>query len=167
MKTKNHDRLVDIFSKTNNTNWKLYIVGGDHGDQNISTKLKKQIKELNLEDKVILVGPSKNVNEYLLKSKIFAFTSQMEGFPNVVGEAMAAQLPVVSYDCVAGPRDMIDDSVNGFLVPIYDDNLFVERLNHLMNNENIRKEMGLRAAEKIRQFDSEIICNKLYNVISE
>ena len=167
MKTKNHDRLVDIFSKTNNTNWKLYIVGGDHGDQNISTKLKKQIKELNLEDKVILVGPSKNVNEYLLKSKIFAFTSQMEGFPNVVGEAMAAQLPVVSYDCVAGPRDMIDDSVNGFLVPIYDDNLFVERLNHLMNNENIRKEMGLRAAEKIRQFDSEIICNKFYNVISE
>lgn len=167
MKTKNHDRLIDIFSKTNNTNWKLYIVGGDHGNQNISTKLKKQIKELNLEDKVILVGPSKNVNEYLLKSKIFAFTSQMEGFPNVVGEAMAAQLPVVSYDCVAGPRDMIDDSVNGFLVPVYDDNLFVERLNHLMNNENIRKEMGLRAAEKIRQFDSEIICNKFYNVISE
>lgn len=167
MKSKNHDRLVKIFSETQNENWKLVLVGGDHGNQNISQKLKELIKSLKLEDKVILVGSSKNVNEYLLKSKIFAFTSEMEGFPNVVGEAMAAQLPVVSYDCVAGPRDMIDDGINGYLVPVYDDKLFVERLNYLMTNDKERKIMGEKASEKISQFDSETICKKFYNIISE
>ena len=165
MKSKNHDRLINNFSETQNENWKLVLVGGDHGNDNISQKLKEQIKSLNLEDKVVLVGASKEVNEYLLKSKIFAFTSEREGFPNVVGEAMAAQLPVVSYDCVAGPRDMIDDGINGYLVPVYDDKLFVEKLNHLMTNEEERKIMGEKAGEKIGQFDSEKICNKFYNII--
>lgn len=165
MKSKNHDRLVKIFSETQNENWKLVLVGGDHGNQNISQKLKDLIKSLNLEDKVLLVGASNNVNEYLLKSKIFAFTSEMEGFPNVVGEAMAAQLPVVSYDCIAGPRDMIDDGINGYLVPVYDDKLFIEKLNHLMTNEEERKVMGEKASEKISKFDSETICYKFYNVI--
>lgn len=165
MKSKNHDRLINNFSETQNENWKLVLVGGDHGNDNISQKLKEQIKSLNLEDKVVLVGASKEVNEYLLKSKIFAFTSEREGFPNVVGEAMAAQLPVVSYDCVAGPRDMIDDGINGYLVPVYDDKLFVEKLNHLMTNEEERKIMGEKASEKIGLFDSEKICNKFYNII--
>ena len=165
MKSKNHDRLVNIFSKTQNKGWKLVLVGGAFGKEDLSINLKKQIAELGLEDKVILAGASKDVNSYLLKSKIFAFTSDHEGFPNSIGEAMAAGLPVVSYDCIAGPSDMIDDGISGFLVPVFDDNLFVERLDYLMTHECERIEMGKAAKEKIKQFDTEQICSKFYNII--
>lgn len=165
MKSKNHDRLVNIFSKTKNEGWKLVLVGGAFGKEDLSIKLKKQISELGLDDKVILAGASKDVNSYLLKSKIFAFTSDHEGFPNSIGEAMAAGLPVVSYDCVAGPSDMIDDGISGYLVPVFDDDLFVKRLDYLMTHECERREMGKAAVEKIKQFDSDLICNKFYSVI--
>lgn len=165
MKSKNHDRLVNIFSKTQNDGWKLVLVGGAFGKEDLSISLRKQIAELGLEDRVILAGASKDVNTYLLKSKIFAFTSDHEGFPNSIGEAMAAGLPVVSYDCIAGPSDMIDDGISGFLVPVFDDNMFVERLNYLMSHENERREMGKAAVEKIKQFDTAQICNTFYNVI--
>ena len=167
MNSKNHDRLVRIFSKTDYQNWKLVIVGGDFANHNNSTKLNKIIKELHLEDKVILAGAQKDVNSYLLKSKIFAFTSEMEGFPNVIGEAMAAQLPVVSYDCVAGPRDMITDGEDGFLIPVYDDDLFIEKLNKLMTDECLRVRMAENAVNSIRKFDSEMILGKFYNAIVE
>lgn len=165
MKSKNHDRLVNIFSKTKNGGWKLVLVGGAFGKEDLSIKLKQQVAELGLEDKVVLAGASNDVNSYLLKSKIFAFTSDHEGFPNSIGEAMAAGLPVVSYDCVAGPSDMIDDGISGYLVPVFDDDLFVKRLDYLMTHECERREMGKAAVEKIKQFDSELICDKFYSVI--
>lgn len=165
MISKNHDRLVNIFSKTKNEGWKLVLVGGAFGKEDLSIKLKKQVAELGLDDRVVFAGASKDVNSFLLKSKIFAFTSDHEGFPNSIGEAMAAGLPVVSYDCVAGPSDMIDDGISGYLVPVFDDDLFVKRLNYLMTHESERREMGEAAKEKIKQFDTEQICTKFYNII--
>lgn len=167
MKSKNHDRLIRIFSQTHNEGWKLVIVGGAFGKEDLSIKLKALAKELGVEEKVIFAGASKDVNSYLLKSKIFAFTSDHEGFPNSLGEAMAASLPVVSYDCVAGPSDMIDDGVNGYLVPVFDDDLFVERLNYLMSHEEKRQQMGKLALEKIKQFDANAICEKFFDVITK
>lgn len=167
MKSKNHDRLVRIFSKTDYKDWKLVIVGGDFANQDNSAKLKKIISELHLEDNVVLAGSQKDVNSYLLKSKIFAFTSEMEGFPNVIGEAMAAKLPVVSYDCVAGPRDMITDGKDGYLIPVHDDNSFSEKLNKLMTNENLRSKMADNAVRSICRFDSETILLKFYKAIAE
>lgn len=167
MTSKNHDRLVRIFSQTDYKDWKLVIVGGDFANQNNSGKLKKLINELHLENHVVLVGAQKDVNSYLLKSKIFAFTSEREGFPNVVGEAMAAQLPVVSYDCVAGPREMIMDGENGYLIPVYDDRMFTVKLNNLMTDEALRISMAEKALKSIRKFDSEVILQKFHTAIVE
>lgn len=165
MSSKNHDRLIKIFGKSNHKDWKLILVGGDFANQNNSKKLKKLIYNLNLENQVILAGSQKDVNSYLLKSKIFAFTSSKEGFPNVIGEAMAAKLPVVSYDCIAGPSEMIDDGLNGFLIPVFNDDLFLEKLEFLMNNNEIREEMGQNAIKKIKQFDANNICIQFYETI--
>ena len=132
----------------------------ENGKVDLSAGLKELARELGVEDKVIFTGASKDVNSYLLKSKIFAFTSDHEGFPNSLGEAMAAGLPVVSYDCVAGPSDMIDDGVNGYLVPVFDDELFIKRLDYLMSHEDERQQIGKAAREKIKQFDAKSICDK-------
>lgn len=165
IKTKHYDRLIKLFAELNRSDWKLVIVGGDAQNQNNMAKLQAQLTEMGNPANIELAGTQKDVESYLLKSKIFAFTSSSEGFPNVVGEAMSAGLPVVSYDCVAGPSDMIEDGVNGYLVPVFDDELFKQRLIELMDDEEKREEMGLMAKESIRQFEVEKIVAKFYEFI--
>ncbi len=165
IKTKNQDRLIRIFSELNNKNWKLVIVGYDHLKQKNSIILEQLIKELGLQNQVELAGKRDNVEDYYLKSKIFAFTSSSEGFPNVIGEAMSAGLPVVAYDCVAGPSDLISDGKNGFLIPLFDDQEFKENLELLMNDESLIKEMGMNAKEGMKRFDKDLISQQFLEFI--
>lgn len=163
--TKNFNRLIDIFTRINKTDWKMIIIGGDSDKQNNSIGLQAQIERLGMSENIIMTGTKKNVEDYLLRAKIFAFTSSSEGFPNVIGEAMSAGLPVISYDCIAGPSDMIEDGKNGFLIPLFKDKLFEERLRYLMNNEEIREQMGIYAKESIIKFSVSNIGKQFYNFI--
>lgn len=165
--TKNFDQLINIFNNTDNDNWKLIIVGGDAIKQKNSVTLQKMIDDLKLSEKVILAGTQKDVESYLLKSKIFAFTSSSEGFPNVVGEAMSAGLPVVSYDCIAGPSDMINNGENGYLIPLFDQDMFKEKLNYLMNHAEIISQMSENAKLSIKKFSTENICEQYCNFITK
>lgn len=165
--TKHYDRLINIFAAIDNPEWKLCIVGGDALKLNNSEKYRKQIEKMHLQGRVILTGMQKNVDDYLNKASIFAFPSSSEGFPNVIGEAMVAGLPVVSYDCVAGPSDMIEDGKNGYLVPVFDDELMKERLRELMQDEQKRIAMGDNAKESIRRFDKDVICQHFYEFITK
>lgn len=155
--TKHHDLLIRIFSKLNAPGWKLIIIGGNALKQNNLESLKNLIEKMNLKDKVVLTGELSGIDEYYQKSKIFAFTSSSEGFPNVVGEALSAGLPVISYDCIAGPSEMIVDGENGFLVPVFDDEQFQEKLQQLIDNENLREQMAEKAKESIKRFSVETI----------
>lgn len=165
--SKNFDRLINIFSSIDSNDWKLMIVGGDSNKENNFEKLKQIIVNKNLEDKIELLGYRTDIDELLLKSKIFAFTSSSEGFPNVIGEAMSAGLPVVSYDCVAGPSDIIEEGKNGFLIPLFDDEKFEKKLRYLMENEDKRLIMGINARESIQKFSVENIGEKFYQFILE
>jgi GalNAc-alpha-(1->4)-GalNAc-alpha-(1->3)-diNAcBac-PP-undecaprenol alpha-1,4-N-acetyl-D-galactosaminyltransferase len=163
--TKHIDRLIKIFGHINFDNWKLIIVGGDALKQNNSIILQNQIEEMKMQDKIFLTGTQKNVEEYLLRAKIFAFTSSSEGFPNVIGEAMSAGLPVVAYDCVAGPAEMIEDGKNGYLIPLFNDQLFEEKLRYLMTHEEEAKKMGEYGRESIKRFSTEVIAEKFYKTL--
>jgi GalNAc-alpha-(1->4)-GalNAc-alpha-(1->3)-diNAcBac-PP-undecaprenol alpha-1,4-N-acetyl-D-galactosaminyltransferase len=152
IRTKHQDKLIELFMRISQPGWKLVIVGYDHLKQNISERLKKIIEDKHAEDSVILAGKQTDVESYYLKSKIFAFTSSSEGFPNVIGEAMSACLPVVTFDCVAGPSEMIKDNYNGFLIPLFDYKLFQEKLEILMKDEDLRDIYGKRSREYIMKF---------------
>ena len=165
IKTKHHDRLIKIFSKLNAPGWKLVIVGGNALKQNNLSSLQQQVIELNLNNRVVLTGESADVAGWYRKSALFAFTSSSEGFPNVIGEALSAGLPVVSYDCVAGPSEMITNGENGFLVPVFDDKLFQEKLQLLINDAELRKNMGENALENIKKFSTEAIGAQFLNFI--
>ncbi len=155
--TKHHDKLIKLFSKLNAPGWKLVIVGGNALKENNFDKLRQLIRYLDLENKVELTGEQKTVEEYYLKSKIFAFTSSVEGFPNVVGEALSSGLPVIAYDCIAGPSEMITDGENGYLVPVFDDVMFQGKLQKLINDEALRDKMAKKAKESIKKFSVESI----------
>ncbi len=158
--TKHQDKLIELFVKINKPGWKLVIVGYDHLKQSHMARLQELIVQLNASDRVTLSGKQSNVEEYYLKSKIFAFTSSSEGFPNVIGEAMSAGLPVVAFDCVAGPSEMIRNDENGFLIPVFDYNLFSEKLDLLMSDDLMRTKFGDHAKESIKKFSVESIGEK-------
>lgn len=165
--TKNFDQLIDIFAKIDAPDWKLVIVGGDANQQTNMSKLQKQIDDCQLNARVILAGQQKDVESYLLKSKIFAFTSSSEGFPNVIGEAMSAGLPVVAYDCIAGPSDMIEDGMNGYLIPLFDKKKYGYKLRELMLDEESVKRMGGYASQSIQRFNVNQITEAYYHVLTK
>jgi len=167
IKTKNFDQLICMFSEINNGDWKLIIVGGDAKKMKLSVDLQRLINEIGVEHSVILAGEQENIDRYYKKSKIFAFTSSSEGFPNVIGEALSAGLPVVSYDCTAGPSEMIEDGKNGFLIPEFNQTKFKKKLSQLMLDRKLRKNMSKGTKSSIYRFNTNIIANKFYSFINE
>ncbi len=149
IKTKHHDELIRMFARLNPPNWKLVIVGGDALKQQNSVQLQALIDELGMFNKVELAGKRADVDDFYRKSQIFAFTSSSEGFPNVIGEAMSAGLPVVAYDCVAGPSDLIEHEKTGFLVPLHDTTTFIHHLKCLIENADLRENVAAKARERV------------------
>lgn len=166
IRTKHIDQMIRIFSETKNSGWKLVIVGGDAKKLDLSEELQKLVEELELGQQIVLAGQQKDVDSYYNRSKIFAFASSSEGFPNVIGEALTAGLPVVAYDCTAGPADMIEDGKNGFLVPLFDQQKFKEKMNQLMSDHKLRKKLGSNARSVLIKFESEAILNEFYKFIT-
>lgn len=165
IETKHHDELIRLFVEINDPSWKLIIVGDDALKQRNRMKLELLIKELDAENKVFLAGSQKEVEPFYLKSKIFAFTSSSEGFPNVIGEAMSAGLPVVAFDCMSGPSDMIVNEENGYLIELFNYESFKKHLKTLMSDESLRLKLGLNAAESIQEFKIDEISKKYKKMI--
>ena len=160
IETKHHDRLIEIFSKLDAPDWKLLIAGANALNENNFNILEDKIESLGLQDRVELLGRVQNVDAIYSKSKIFAFTSSVEGFPNVVGEALSAGCPVVSYDCIAGPSEMIENGINGFLVEVFDDSTFQNSLQELINDEKLAERMSKNAINSIDKFSVKKIGEK-------
>src|SRR5690606_30500414 len=138
------------FIQINNTSWKLCFLGdGQH-----QVAVKEKSRTSTLVDHIKFEGNRPDVDTWYQKSSVFAFTSTSEGFPNALGEAMAHGCACISFDCVAGPSELIDDGVNGFLIPEGDHALYVQRLKQLMVVEELRIRFGKNAMEKMKQFNN-------------
>ncbi|CAL2088367.1 putative N-acetylgalactosamine-N, N'-diacetylbacillosaminyl-diphospho-undecaprenol 4-alpha-N-acetylgalactosaminyltransferase [Tenacibaculum sp. 190524A02b] len=138
---KGQQYLIEAFSKLQDKSWKLIILG----EGTLRKELEKQIEVLELEDKIFLMGSVKNVDEWLSRASIFAFTSISEGFPNALVEAMSAGLPCISFDCNAGPRDIIENEKNGILIPVRSIDSLVNSINRLIKSEELRYDLGIKA----------------------
>lgn len=160
IKSKNFEGLITIFASINPKDWKLVIVGDDSLNQHNKKTLINLTIKLGVESKVVFAGSKADVDYYYNISKIFAFTSISEGFPNVIGEAMSAGLPVISYDCIAGPSELIENNVTGYLINLNDKDEYKYYLEKLINSEKTRTEFGRNALKKIRKFSIEEIGQK-------
>lgn len=128
---KNVSAIIAIISQINLTDFHLKIIG--EGSEMES--LKKQVQEKGLESKVTFTGrlPINEIKNELLKSKIFLFTSLNEAFGMVLLEAMFCGNALISYDCNYGPSDIINQN-NGFLIPLNNQSLFIEKLSSVIEN---------------------------------
>lgn len=164
--SKNHGKLIDSFIRMNIPGWKLVIVGGNALKMNLLEELQQKVKGLMAENKIILTGNTSDVEHYYKISRIFVLTSESEGFPNVIGEAMSAGLPVVSFDCIAGPAEMITDGKDGFLIPVNDFKLLEEKLAMLINDPGLREKIGEEAKRSIARFSIKEISEEYFDFIT-
>ena len=100
------------------------------------------------------------------KAQIFAFTSQSEGFPNVLIEALSFALPCVAFDCVAGPSDIIEDNQNGFLIPLLDTEMFQKKLALLMSDQELHNTMSESALASSEKYDVKVISAQFLKFIT-
>lgn len=142
-------KAIDIVKKTHSTIC-LHIYGQGPREES----LRELVGNMRLNDNIIFEGFSKNVEKELQKYDIYVFSSKAEGMPNSLVEAMASGMACVATDCDYGPSDLIEDGVNGYLVPVGDFQTMAQRIIHLLENEEIRLKM-MRAAEQIRKKYSE------------
>lgn len=166
IQSKHHDRLIRLFSEIRQQDWVLRIVGGDALKQSNKVKLQALINELSANNYIFLEGETNSIDTYYQQAKIFGFTSSSEGFPNVIGEALSASLPVISYNCLAGPSDMIQNGMNGYLIEQFDDESFKKQLKKLMEDDSLRSKMGEEARKSIQRFDPERISHNFYAFIT-
>lgn len=152
---KNYASLIRAFKYVvdKHPNWTLEI----YGDGPLEMELKSLIDQLNLKRHVFLKGFSSNIKEVMTNGSIYAMSSIFEGFPLVLIEAMTCGLPIVSYACPCGPKDIITVGKNGFLVEVNDEKELANRINLLINNDTMRKEMGENCIEKVQSFHIQII----------
>ena len=157
---KGYDRLINIYSKLS-TDWKLIIVGEGNQRKNIESL----ISELNLEGRVILEGRKNNIEEYYARAKIFALSSRMEGFPNVLAEAMGHGCACIAFDCLTGPRDIIDDGINGYLVEDSNMEKYQIQLQKLVDNSDLRTKFSKEAKKIVERLDIDKISNEWLKII--
>jgi len=163
--TKNYDCLIRIFASLNANNWRLIIVGDDAQGQKHRSVLEDLAGRLHVFDRVEFAGQQFDVQPFYDRAKIFAFTSSSEGFPNVVAEALASGLPVVSYDCVAGPSDLIRSGENGYLVKVFDEQEFGKKLAQLMVYADKRIEMSIAARESVAHLSVERVASRILGFV--
>ncbi|MEC4050738.1 glycosyltransferase [Flavobacterium sp. SUN046] len=155
---KGLDRLLLIWKQIqiNHPDWILEIYGAKSSESQLQTT----ITNLDLTDSVHLFDAVKNIQEQYLKVSICLMTSRTEGFPMVILEAMESGLPVIAYDCPIGPRTLIENEVNGYLIPDGQINLFVEQLSTLMDHSELRYQLGNNAVTSVQKYQLEPIMNQ-------
>lgn len=162
---KNQKMLIDTFAASKaKENHTLHI----YGEGTLREELQNQIDSLGLTDKVFLEGNSKEVLEKIKNAKIFAFTSDYEGLPNALMEAMAIGLPCISTDCSpGGARMLIQNGENGILIPCGDTETFTHELDKLCDNPENLKKYSEKARNITKETNIEVIAKKWLNFIKQ
>lgn len=164
---KGFDLLVDIWKDVKDNviakDWKLRIIG----DGEDKDKLVEQAKTLNLLTSIEFCPAQKDLSVYYMNSSIYVMTSRYEGLPMVLLEAISYGLPIISYDCLTGPQEIINDPVNGYLVPFGQKELFASKLLQLMEREDERKSMQKEAVKFSRRYSIGETCRRWQDLFSK
>jgi glycosyltransferase involved in cell wall biosynthesis len=153
--SKGFDLLIEAFAKISaaRPGWRLEIIG--EGPER--GRLEDLVHRLGVVDRVFLPGLSRIPMERFRAAQVFALSSHYEGFPNVLLEAMACGLAVVSADCPTGPRHIVRDGVDGLLVPAGNAGALAAALDRLTGDPALRRALGREALAVTRRFSLEEI----------
>lgn len=163
---KNQKILIEAFANVvkKHTDYILEIYGEGH----LRNELEMLIEKYGLQQKVFLPGNSKQVLNDINGAALFAFSSDYEGMPNALIEAMALGLPSISTDCSpGGAREFINNYENGILIPCNDVSAMTEAMLFMLDNPQKAEMMGCKAKDVIENLSPEIIANKWIEVFDQ
>ena len=168
---KNHKLLVKAIKDIEADLWII-------GDGELKNNLELIIDNLKLKDRVKLLGRQNNPYKFLDKADCFVFSSNHEGFPNVLLEALACRLPVISTDCQSGPREILaPNSISskqtndiefaefGVLIPINNIKKIAKAMQKILNDKQLRYNYTQKALTRAQEFDVKNLINKWEKVL--
>ncbi|QHY94717.1 putative poly(glycerol-phosphate) alpha-glucosyltransferase [Streptomyces sp. S4.7] len=152
---KRYDLLIRAFSQVvaARPDWRLRIYGAGDATGDERAALRALIDERELYNHVHLMGTANPLEPEWVKGSIAAVTSSLESFGMTIVEAMRCGVPVVSTDCPHGPGEIIEDGVDGRLVPVGDADAIADGLLALIEDDELRRRTGLAAIESSARFD--------------
>jgi len=163
-----HEKGFDLLAQAweivcrKHKDWQLQLYGEGN-----KTSLHELISQLNITDSFQINGATPDIIDKYRESSIFVLSSRYEGFGMVVAEAMACGVPPVSFVCPCGPGDIIRDGEDGILVENGNVEQLAEKICYLIENEDIRKEMGRKACINVRRFEVEQIMSQWIKLFEE
>lgn len=168
-KQKNHKLLLEAFcaiaNRYVNYNLKIY---GDVQDRDIYEELLKYVQEQDLVGRVHFMGTTDSIKQELEKATLFVLSSDYEGMPNALIEAMAVGIPVISTDCPCGGSALlIEDKVSGLLVPIKDVDAMRDAMDMMLGNIEEANQMGKEARKVLDKVHPEKICEEWVSYIEQ
>jgi glycosyltransferase involved in cell wall biosynthesis len=166
MRQKRQDIMIKAFQKVllKYPNFKLVF----YGDGEDEKKVAKMVEDAKITKNVIFAGVTQNIQEALNKSKIFILTSDYEGIPNALIEAMVTATPVISTDCSpGGARMLIKNGINGLLVPVKDVEGIAKAIFRYIENPELAKKYAMNATNIKIDYSSEKIISKWEEYIRE
>lgn len=157
---KRLELLVNIWEKfvKNNGNWKLYIYGPVENDYGL--EIQNLVKSKKIENNVIFKGKTNSVLEELAKSRVVLMSSEQECFPMLILESQSVGVPVISFDCPTGPRNIINNNKDGILIKNDDVGEFVSTLNRFSNDEELQDRLSHGAVLNSTKFELNTIMNE-------
>lgn len=155
---KGLDRLLLIWSEITEKypDWILDI----YGLWTENEVLKKMKNDFKVSNSINFLAPTTDIQNSYNQSSVFLMTSRTEAFGMVLIEAMASGVPCIAYDCPSGPRVIIEDGINGFLIEDGNSDSYVKKLGLLMEDENLRIQMGASAQESVKKYEIDSIMQK-------
>ncbi len=164
-KQKNHRMLIEAFSMISDAYPEENLI--IYGDGPLRNDLISYIDELGLSDRIKLPGNISDVDTALSKAKVFVLSSDYEGMPNALMEAMAMGVPCISTDCpCGGPKMLIESEQQGILTPCKDATALSDKLRYILDNEQLRQVMSAAAKKRAEQFRPEVIYQQWENYLN-
>lgn len=155
-------RIFAPISKSN-PDWQWHIYGD--GAPEVISELKTEIAKYGLQERIILQKRTANMDAVYASAGIYVLTSRQEGLPTVLLEAQLHGIPCVSFDIETGPDEIIDNGINGILVPPYDTSAMSNAISQLIKDEHLRMSFSKNTANSLNKFDFELSINKWTNII--
>lgn len=163
---KGFDRLIEAWRMVQQhpefQDWQLDIFGQGEWKE----MLQGRVQQYGLQDSLHINAPTKQIGEEYANSSMLVMSSNYEGFPMVMIEAMACGLPVVSFDFQCGPKDIIRHGVNGLLVKNGDIQGLADAMMTLMGDEALRKQMSVEARLVTETYSEEKVMGKWVSLFS-
>lgn len=142
---KNHEMLIEAFAAAADDYPALTL--RIYGDGEWKEKLSSYIDKLHMQGRVVLEGDQEGIAQRIEASRIFVLSSNVEGMPNALLEAMALGLACISTDCpCGGPRTVIRDGENGLLVPVGDTAALEQAMRRILSDPDLEERLGVNAS---------------------